>query len=174
MGCGKSSTGHPLAKALGYRYVDADSVLEELLGKSIEQIFDEEGEESFRSMEAQILQSIGERHSLIVSTGGGVVTRSENWGILHQGIVVWLDVELGKLWLRLQEDSVHRPLLKAIHSEADLERFLNQRKCFYSEADLSIQIRDEGPEEVVSKILKALPSLITDPLDPGEQQTTAT
>ena len=89
MGSGKTSTGRPLAERLGYGFVDADAVIEQAAGCSIPDIFDRDGEASFRSLESQVLSAISQRHSLVVATGGGVVTQPENWGMLHSGIVIW-------------------------------------------------------------------------------------
>ena len=112
MGSGKSSTGRPLAERLGYGFVDADAVIEQVTGSNISEIFERDGEDHFRDLETQVLRSISERHSLVVATGGGIVTRSENWGMMHQGIVIWLDVERDQLLLRLQKDFTQRPLLQ--------------------------------------------------------------
>ena len=101
MGCGKTSTGRPLAERLGYGFVDADAVIEQVAGCTISEIFERDGEEEFRTLETQVMRSISERHSLVVATGGGVVTRTENWGMMHQGIVIWLDVERRQLLQRL-------------------------------------------------------------------------
>ena len=90
MGSGKTSTGRPLAERLGYGFVDADAVIEEAAGCSIPQIFDSDGETGFRDIETHVLSAISQRHSLVVATGGGIVTRPENWGMLHQGIVICL------------------------------------------------------------------------------------
>ncbi len=174
MGCGKTTTGQPLAKKIGYSFVDADSVLEKLVGKSIQEIFEDDGEENFRILEGQVISSIGQHHSLVVATGGGVVTRSENWGILHQGIVLWLDTDRKKLLSRLELDSPKRPLLNVRSLEPEFDEILNSRKRLYSEADLRIVIKDETPDDVVEKIIIALSSLFTDPQDPSAQQTIAT
>ena len=91
MGSGKSCTGPYLAKELSYSFVDSDKVIEEVCGLSIPEIFKRDGEEAFRNVESKVLNAIGQRHSLVVATGGGLVTRSENWGILHQGIVIWIN-----------------------------------------------------------------------------------
>ena len=112
MGSGKTSTGRPLAKRLGYGFVDADAVIEQAAGCSIPAIFERDGEAGFRAIERQVLNTISQRHSLVVATGGGVVTTPENWGQLHSGIVVWLDVDRGQLLARLRADSTMRPLLQ--------------------------------------------------------------
>ena len=112
MGSGKTSTGRPLAKRLGYGFVDADAVIEQAAGCSIPAIFERDGEAGFRAIERQVLNTISQRHSLVVATGGGVVTTPENWGQLHSGIVVWLDVDRGQLLALLRADSTLRPLLQ--------------------------------------------------------------
>ena len=143
MGSGKTSTGRPLAERLGYGFVDADAVIEQAAGCSIPDIFDRDGEAGFRSLESQVLSAISQRHSLVVATGGGVVTQPENWGLLHSGIV--------------------RPLLQTADPEAALNALLNERRPLYAEADLTVVINDETPEAVADGILQLVPSLLKDP-----------
>ena len=163
MGSGKTSTGRPLAERLGYGFVDADAVIEQAAGCSIPEIFDRDGEAGFRSLESQVLSAISQRHSLVVATGGGVVTQPENWGMLHSGIVIWLDVVPDQLLHRLNADSTVRPLLQTTDPEAALNALLNKRRPLYSEADLTVVINDETPEAVADGILQLLPSLLKDP-----------
>lgn len=163
MGSGKTSTGRPLAERLGYGFVDADAVIEQAAGCSIPDIFDRDGEAGFRSLESQVLSAISQRHSLVVATGGGVVTQPENWGMLHSGIVIWLDVVPDQLLQRLNADSTVRPLLQTADPEAALNALLNERRPLYAEADLTVVINDETPEAVADGILQLLPSLLKDP-----------
>ena len=163
MGSGKTSTGRPLAERLGYGFVDADAVIEQAAGCSIPEIFERDGEAGFRSLESQVLSAISQRHSLVVATGGGVVTQPENWGLLHSGIVIWLDVVPDQLLHRLNADSTVRPLLQTTDPEAALNALLNERRPLYSEADLTVVINDETPEAVADGILQLLPSLLQDP-----------
>ena len=154
MGSGKTSTGRPLAKRLGYGFVDADAVIEQAAGCSIPAIFERDGEAGFRAIERQVLNTISQRHSLVVATGGGVVTTPENWGQLHSGIVVWLDVDRGQLLARLRADSTLRPLLQQPDPEAALDTLLQQRRPLYGEADLTVVINDETAEAVADGILQ--------------------
>ena len=163
MGSGKTSTGRPLAERLGYGFVDADAVIEQAAGCSIPEIFERDGEEGFRKLESQVLSAISQRHSLVVATGGGVVTQPENWGLLHSGIVIWLDVVSDQLLQRLKADSTVRPLLQTTDPEAALNALLNERRPLYGEADLTVVINDETPEAVADGILQLLPSLLKDP-----------
>ena len=163
MGSGKTSTGRPLAQQLGYGFVDADAVIEQAAGCSIPEIFERNGEAGFRALESQVLNAISQRHSLVVATGGGVVTQQENWGLLHSGIVIWLDVVPEQLMQRLSADSTIRPLLQTEDPETALNTLLNQRRPLYAEADLTVVINDETPETVADGILQLLPSLLKDP-----------
>ena len=163
MGSGKTSTGRPLAQQLGYGFVDADAVIEQAADCSIPEIFERDGEAGFRALESQVLTAISQRHSLVVATGGGVVTQQENWGLLHSGIVIWLDVVPGQLMQRLKADSTVRPLLQTDDPDAALNALLNQRRPLYAEADLTVVIDQETPEAVADGILQLLPSLLKDP-----------
>ena len=169
MGSGKTSTGRPLAKRLGYGFVDADAVIEQVAGCTIPDIFERDGEDGFRSIESQVLNAISQRHSLVVATGGGVVTKPENWGQLHSGIVVWLDVDRGQLLARLQADSTLRPLLQQPNPEAALDTLIQQRRPLYGEADLTVVINDETPEAVADGILQLLPGLLKNPTQQHER-----
>ena len=163
MGSGKTSTGRPLAERLGYGFVDADAVIEQAAGCSIPQIFDSDGETGFRAIETQVLSAISQRHSLVVATGGGVVTRPENWGLLHHGIVIWLDVGRQQLLERLRADDTARPLLQQLDPVAALDALLAERRPLYAEADLTVVIQNETPEQVADGVLQLLPTLLTDP-----------
>ena len=163
MGSGKTSTGRPLAQRLQYGFVDADAVIEQAAGCSIPDIFTRDGESGFRSLETQVLNAISQRHSLVVATGGGAVTRPENWGAMHQGIVIWLDVKHQELLRRLELDDTPRPLLQEQEPAMALDRLLTARRPMYAEADLTVVIDAEPPDEVADGILKLLPTLIQDP-----------
>ena len=163
MGSGKTSTGRPLAERLGYGFVDADAVIEQAAGCTIPEIFEQDGESGFRAIETQVLNAISQRHSLVVATGGGVVTQSANWGLLHSGIVIWLDVDREQLLKRLRADTTARPMLQRPDPEAALDALLNERRPLYAEADLTVVIDEEPPDVVTDGILQLLPSLLRDP-----------
>ena len=163
MGSGKTSTGRPLAERLGYGFVDADAVIEQAAGCTIPEIFERDGEAGFRELESQVMSAICQRHSLVVATGGGVVTQRKNWGLLHSGIVIWLDVMRDQLLARLRADATERPLLQTPDPEAALDDLLAQRKPLYAEADLTVVIDQEDPTTVADGILQLLPGLLKDP-----------
>lgn len=158
MASGKSSVGPALASALGYRFIDADAVLEKAAGCTIPELFQRDGEQGFRALERQVLQQIASWHSLVVATGGGVVSQPANWGELHQGVVVWLNVAEAELRRRLQADPGQRPLLAGAEGEQRLGQLLEQRKPLYAQADLEIEASAATPQQLAQQIIEALPS----------------
>jgi len=160
MGAGKSAVGRPLADALGYRFVDADTVLEGAAGRTIPEIFASEGEAQFRQLETAVLGQISGWHSLVVATGGGVVTRPENWGHMRQGVVVWLDAPAEQLLARLGSDPTPRPLLQADDLGSRLRQLLAERQPLYAQADLHVCQRQEQPPQVAQLVLEALPGIL--------------
>ena len=97
-GCGKSTVGKALAETLGKQFVDADEELVKTFGKSIPDIFAEEGEAGFRVKETAVLKELGKKSGLVIATGGGCVTKAENYPLLHQnGTIFWLKRELDLL-----------------------------------------------------------------------------
>ena len=97
-GCGKSTLGRLLAERCGKGFVDADEKIVELAGKSIPEIFAEDGEEVFRDWETKALAELGKQSSLVIATGGGCVTRERNYPLLHQnGVIYWIKREIAQL-----------------------------------------------------------------------------
>ena len=96
-GCGMRAVGRALGRRLGKEFADLDLLIAERAGKSIPDIFAQEGEDAFRALETQIVREAGARTGCVLSAGGGVVTREENYAPLHQnGVIVHLrrDVSL--------------------------------------------------------------------------------
>ncbi len=97
-GCGKSTVAAHLGHTLGRKVVDADAQIAELAGCTIPEIFAQGGEEAFRKLETQVLADLGKQSGLILATGGGCVTRQENYPLLHQnGRIFWLQRDLDVL-----------------------------------------------------------------------------
>ncbi|ABX08054.1 shikimate kinase [Prochlorococcus marinus] len=159
MGSGKSRTGPVLAKKLSYGFVDVDDVIEKVTNQSISEIFDQEGEIGFREIETQILQEIGQRHSLVVATGGGIVTRPENWGILHQGVVIWIDLDREIALSRLRSDETPRPLLQK-NLDDNFDCLFKERLPIYLESDVHLSVREESPDDVAIGICTNLQLLL--------------
>ena len=146
-GSGKSTIGRLLAEKLGKTFVDADEELVNTYGADIPSIFASEGEAGFREKETAILETLGKRSGLVIATGGGCVTREENYPLLHQnGKVFWIQRDLDQL------PSDGRPLSMI----TKMEDMYRARKGLYERfADFSVR-NDDTPEAAVSEILAIL------------------
>ena len=121
-GSGKTSVGQVLAQQLNRRFVDADACIAEKAGMSIPQIFAQQGEAIFRALETEVLAELGKQSGLILATGGGCVTREENYPLLHQnGTIFCLERDLSAL------PTDGRPLSQAVK----LEEMFRIRKPLY-------------------------------------------
>ena len=149
-GCGKSTIGALLAQKLNRAFVDADEEIIRLAGKSIPDIFSQDGEEVFRHWETTALENLGKQSALVIATGGGCVTRNRNYSILHQnGMIVWLERDLSQL------PTDGRPLSQANR----LEEMYTLRRPMY-EAFGDIRVSNAGsPEDTVNEILSRLEEL---------------
>lgn len=97
-GCGKTTVGKELAERLHMSYVDADQEIVKAAGCPIPEIFAKQGEEVFRSMETEVLASLGKSSGIVIATGGGCVTRQRNYPLLHQnGRIFWLQRAISQL-----------------------------------------------------------------------------
>ena len=172
MGSGKSQTGPVLAKMINYAFVDTDDVIEKASKQSISSIFEKDGEKVFRDVEKKVLKEISQHHSLVIATGGGLVTLPENWGILHQGIVIWLDLDLKRSIKRLESDKKKRPLLIGDDLAENFSQIYESRKPIYLESDLRIEVEDQSPYEVATMITERLPSILINQDTQAERHTT--
>ena len=97
-GSGKSTIGVLLSQITGREFVDADKYLEQISGLSIPEILKKYGESQFRNMETQVLGELGRQSGIIIATGGGCVTREENYPLLHQnGNIIWIQRDIASL-----------------------------------------------------------------------------
>ena len=149
-GCGKSTIGTLLAEKLGRTLADADEKIISLAGKSIPEIFAQDGEPTFRDWETKALTELGKQSGLVIATGGGCVTQKRNYPLLHQnGYLVWLERDCSVL------PTDGRPLSQA----NDLGKMYAARKPLY-EAFADIRVENTStPEEAAQKILDALEEL---------------
>lgn len=144
-GSGKSTIGCIIADALGKELIDADARIVEKAGCTIPEIFANQGEAAFRAIETAVLEEIGKLSGKVIATGGGCVTRPENYPLLHQnGHIFWLQREISLL------PTDGRPLSQA----TKLEDMYRIRKPLYAQfADHSID-SNQTPKDAASDILK--------------------
>lgn len=139
MGTGKTTVGQRVARSLGFRFVDTDKLIVKQTGKPIPKIFEESGEDFFRSLETAVLRECGTGENQVISTGGGIVTRPENHELLKvAGYVIWLKTAPEIIYERVRRNR-NRPLLKTADPLQTIRDLLEIRKPLYDAcADLSI------------------------------------
>lgn len=146
-GCGKSTIGRLLAARLGRELLDADAAVEAAAGCTIPEIFQAGGEAAFRTQETAALRSLGARSGCVIATGGGCVTRVENYPLLHQNsVIVWLRRDAARLSTR------GRPLSQG----ADLPAMYAARAPLYARFSDCVADNNGTPEQAVEKILEVL------------------
>jgi shikimate kinase len=155
-GAGKTTVAKLLAEKLGWGWIDADALLEKLADRSIREIFAEDGEASFRNLEAGVMkQHCTQFDKHVIATGGGVVLREENRTLMKQGVVVWLKAPAEVLWQRMQNDATtreRRPDL-AQGGLAEIEELLRVREPLYEACQkLTIDAGSQTPQEIAAAI----------------------
>lgn len=158
-GTGKSTVGRLLAARLNRPFQDADEAVEARAGRSIREIFDERGESAFRDEEEATLRDLVAQPGLVVATGGGVILRASNRGLLRRfGTVVWLTAAEQVLESRLRADPADvRPALTKAGLLAEITSVLESRTPLYREvADVVVDTSEKHPAQVVDEILNAL------------------
>ena len=156
MGSGKTTVGIKIAELTGRRWYDTDGVIVDRHGK-ISDIFEYYGEAHFRKLETEIVRELVKKDELIISTGGGLVLKSENNTLLKEnGKIVFLRAGLETLSKRLHVDGT-RPLLQTSTESirVRLERLLKERTPVYeSVADYIVDVDDKTPEVIAEEIIK--------------------
>lgn len=158
MGCGKSTVGIRLSYRLRRVVEDTDKLIEKRAGKSISDIFKEEGEAAFRQMETKCLQELMTlKDERIISTGGGLPMKIENHELLKRlGTVVYLRISPKGVWERLKNDTI-RPLLQCDDPMAKIEELLAKRAPVYEQAaDVVLDVDGKNMEEVLTELEQKL------------------
>lgn len=160
MGSGKTTVGKLLAEQLGLPFVDSDRVIEEQSNKNISELFDQEGETSFRLKEHLFCEQLESMTPSVIATGGGLPCFEDNLALLKaNGKVIYLNTSLQTLTQRLKSERSKRPLLKHLEDPevfAYIEEKITDRKVFYKQAHVIVPNESNQPKSVVEKILKLL------------------
>jgi 3-dehydroquinate synthase len=160
MASGKTRICKLLAENLKWNYVDSDNLIAEKTGKSIAEIFEQDGEAKFRELEKEAIREISQNEKFVVSLGGGAITKSENLRtVKSSGILICMRAVPEILCERIgRNDS--RPLMAGLEPKVRLEKIktmLAEREKFYSLADFNVESNEDPPEErVLPFILNAL------------------
>jgi len=153
MGVGKSTLGRHLARRLRIPFYDMDEEIERTSGKKIHEIFEVEGEGSFRALETELLRKIVKREPGVVATGGGTFCRPENRDLIRaRGVSVWLDAR-PEVILERGAQETHRPLWT---SPEAVKSLLDERLPLYRQADLHFRIESFSPDDAAARVMDLL------------------
>lgn len=155
MGSGKSTLGIRLSYRLQYALEDTDKLIECRVGRTIGEIFDQEGEEAFRQMETEQLRKLTEnKGQRVYSVGGGTPVREVNRPLLKQlGFVVYLRISPEAVYERLKGDTT-RPLLQGKDPLGRIRSLMAEREAAYTEvADVILDVDDLTADQVVEQIV---------------------
>ncbi|AEJ43632.1 Shikimate kinase [Alicyclobacillus acidocaldarius subsp. acidocaldarius Tc-4-1] len=160
MGCGKSTVGPVLARRLGVDFVDLDLEIQQMAGRTIAEIFEQDGERAFRSLESECLARCARQSHLVVAPGGGVVTVQANRRLLRSHFhVAYLRARPATLAERLRGQAEHRPLLRGHPLEDRIARLMRERAAFYDEvASQIVDVDGKSPEAIAEEISSGLKS----------------
>lgn len=157
MGSGKTHLGRLLSHKIGIPFFDLDEQVTEHAGKSIVDIFAEEGEEYFRMQEKDVLHIITESHDgFVMACGGGSPCYFNNIEYMHTaGTTVWINTPLDTIFSRLIGEKDKRPLIKSL-SDEQLKSFISKkfadRKIYYEQADIIVDEEPVQLEHIIEKI----------------------
>lgn len=139
-GAGKTYWGRKLASKYGYAFADLDEEIKRAAGKTIQEIFEMEGEVVFRTQETECLEQLCLHNNVIVACGGGTPVYNNNLELMKQnGCVVYMEADINTLTDRLVQDENSRPLINSENIPEQLERLYQERRTYYEQADCTVQ-----------------------------------
>jgi shikimate kinase len=153
MGTGKSTVGRLAAHLLHFTFLDTDKVIEARAGKSIPDIFEQEGESAFRAWERRVVEELPRRRNTVIATGGGLPSQPGNLDSLKShALVVCLWASPETIYAHVR-DHTHRPLLRDPDPMARIRELLAAREPFYRQADVLVNTEQRSIREVAQHIL---------------------
>jgi shikimate kinase len=171
MGAGKTKIGRRIAARLGLPFFDSDEEIEAAAGETIEEIFRNRGEATFRDGERRVIARLLQGPVHVLATGGGAFMDPQTRRIIAQrGVSVWLRAELDVLFARVSRRT-NRPLLKTPDPRAVLAELIERRYPIYAEADLTIDSGDGPPDATAGRTIAMLAQCERAALPPKESAT---
>jgi shikimate kinase len=152
MGTGKTSVGRLAAEQLNFEFLDTDELIQERTGRTIADIFANEGEPAFRALEQQLVRELATRTNTLIATGGGLPTNPDNLASLKRhALIVCLWASPDKIWERVSHQG-NRPLLNDPDPRAKIKELLAVRKPFYKQADVLVNTDRRTMREVAHQV----------------------
>jgi|TARA_B100001971_G_scaffold190361_1_gene193027 shikimate kinase len=158
MGSGKTAVGKILAEKLNKQFVEMDSLIKQKAGKSISQIFAQDGEIAFRQLEIELTKEVGKGKKLVIACGGGIVLNKINIDRLQdEAVIVYLTASPTVILKRISADKQERPVLKGRDNASAIGELLRFRKPFYERAaDIRIDTSKLNINSVANEIIAKL------------------
>ena len=158
MGTGKTTVGQLLAKKLDREFIELDSLIEQKAGKTIPEIFQQDGEIAFRELEIEATEEVAKREKAVIACGGGIVLNKINIDRLKQRArIVYLTASPRVILKRVASEAGQRPLLEADNPALTINELLKFRKPFYERAaDIKIDTSKLDINAVAEQIIEKL------------------
>ena|SRR3989338_6097837 len=157
MGSGKSAIGRTIAKKLGRRFIDTDRFIERKFGKTVPEIFEQESENLFRTIERETIKKVSQYIGIVIATGGGAAKDPDNFKALKEsGWVIALYASPETLYKRIAGKKVRPLLLNQKDPVKVLEDILNDRKAMYAQADFQVSTENKEINEIADEIIDLL------------------
>jgi len=153
MGTGKSCVGRLVASRLRFDFLDTDAIIEARAKKSINEIFEQDGENAFREIEQRVVAELVHRRRTVIATGGGLGANEANLASLKQhALVVCLWASPAAIWRRVSHQT-HRPLLMGPDPQARIAALLARREPVYRRADVLVNTETRSVRQVAHHVL---------------------
>ena len=158
MGTGKTVVGKVLAQKFAKKFIELDAVIEKKAGRSIPEIFRQDGEIRFRELEIEAVRTVANKKNVVIACGGGIVLNTINIDRLRKGsVIICLTASPAVILKRTSGDKDGRPLLNVADRRQQIKKLLQFRRPFYSRAaDTMINTSRLNINMVVDKILELL------------------
>ena len=159
MGSGKTTLGKRLASKIDFDFLDTDQEIENQKNCSIKEIFAYQGEDYFRALETEQLESLVKKgiQKTVISLGGGIILKDENWSLFkHIGRVVYLKTDLQQMYKRVAQKD-HRPLISGKNNNfSTFQELFRKREKLYEKADVIFECDSPSVVSLVEKLVDLL------------------
>jgi len=153
MGTGKTTLGRLLAERIGYEFIDTDALIEEQIKQTIAELFQTQGEATFRKLESELVEELAQKKGLVIATGGGLVLDSRNVAALSKtGQIICLTASPEEILARISNQQDVRPLLQEKDPQTKIIELLQQRAPIYQQFP-QLSTSKQTLEQLVDKII---------------------